>query len=123
MTKKIKIKNSKKRFSNTVTYKLLMTLDLFFLVFSLTLIALYFIGNYQNFLDKSQLIILNVLSFSSIFTILMTTILIIETLIKIFTERHKIINIFNLLYLLITIIFSVICIVVSCTISYISLGE
>ena len=122
MTKKIKFKYRKKTFSNTVTYKLLMTLDIFFSTFCLKLIMLYVVGNYQNFLDKTQQIILKVLAISSIFTVLLSVFLIFETLLKIITEKHKIKNFFNILYLFITFVFCVFCIVISSAINYISLG-
>lgn len=122
MKKKINFKYKKKIFSNAILYKLLMTLDIFFFVFCLTLIALYIIGNFQNFLDKSQQIILNILSISSIFTALLSIILFIETIIKIFTEKSKIRNIFNLLYLLLTLVCCAVFIIISTTINYISLG-
>ena len=122
MINKIKFKYRKKRFSNTITYKLLMNLDMFFNLFCLILIALYTIGNYQSFLDKSQQIILNTLAISSIFTVLLSFVLFLETFIKIFTEKNKIKNVLNLIYLLVTIVFCVICIVIATAIDYISLG-
>ena len=122
MIKKIKFKYGKKRISNTITNKLLMNLDMFFNLFCLILIALYTIGNYQSFLDKSQQIILNTLAISSIFTVLLSFVLFLETFIKIFTEKNKIKNVLNLIYLLVTIVFCVICIVIATAIDYISLG-
>ena len=122
MINKIKFKYRKKTFSNTITYKLLMNLDMFFNLFCLTLVMLYTIGNYQSFQDKSQQIILNTLSVSAIFTALLSFFLIFETLIKVFTEKSKIKNLLHLIFLIITIIFCVIYIVISCSIDYISLG-
>ena len=122
MKKEIDFKYGKKKFSNSLTYKLSMTVHLIFSVFCLTLVVLYVIGNFQNFQDKSQQIILNSLAYSAIFTALLSIFLIIETIIKIFTEKNKGRNIFNLIYLLLTIIFSAIYIVLSCSINYVSLG-
>lgn len=122
MKKEIDFKYGKKKFSNSLTYKLSMTIHLIFSVFCLTLVVLYVIGNFQNFQDKSQQIILNSLAYSAIFTALLSIFLVIETIIKIFTEKNKGRNIFNLIYLLLTIIFSVIYIVLSCSINYVSLG-
>ena len=122
MTKKIDFKYRKKPFSNTITYKLLMTLNIFFLAFCITLTALYIIGNYQSFLDKTQQIILKVLSISAIFTALLSVFLIFETFLKIITEKHKIKNFFNIFYLFIVLVFCIFCIVVSIAINYVSLG-
>ena len=122
MADKIDFKYKKRRFSNRTTYRFLMFLDILFFVFCLTLIALYIIGNYQNFQDSSQKTILNVLAFSSIFTTLLSFILVIETIIKLITEHKKARGVFNLIYLIITIILSILCIAVSCAIDYISLG-
>ena len=122
MINKIKFKYRKKKFSNTITYKLLMNIDMFFNLFCLILVMLYTIGNYQSFQDKSQQIILNTLSVSAIFTALLSFFLIFETLIKIFTEKSKIRNILHVLFLLLNIVLCVIYIVISCSIDYISLG-
>lgn len=122
MTKKIDFKYKKKAFSNTATYKLLMTLNIFFSFFCLTLIALYVIGNYQNFLDKTQQIILDVLAVSSIFTALLSIFLIFESLLKIITEKNKIKNIINTFYLFVVLVFCIFCIVISIAINYVSLG-
>lgn len=122
MKKKIDFKYGKKKFSNSLAYKLSMTVHVIFAVFCLTLVVLYILGNFQNFQDKSQQIILNILAYSSIFTALLSIFLIIETVIKIFTEKNKGLLIFYLVYLLITIVFSMIYIFLSCSINYVSLG-
>ena len=122
MINKINFKYRKKKFSNTITYKLLMNLDMFFSVFCLTLIALYTIGNYQSFQDISQQIILNILSITAIFTSLLSFFLMFETLIKVFTERNKIKHTISLVFLILNIVLCIIYIVISCSIDYISLG-
>lgn len=122
MINKIDFKYRKKKISNTLTYKLSMTIDLIFSIFCFILVSLYVIGNYQNFQDKSQQIILDILALSSIFTVLLSVFLLLETIIKIFTEKNKAQNIFNLVYLLLTIIFCIFYIIVSCTINYVSWG-
>lgn len=122
MLKKIKFKYSKKLISNTLTYKVSLTLNLIITFFCLILVLLYVIGNYQNFQDKSQQIILKVLSYTSIFNTMLSVLLAIESLIKIFTENHKVKSILNTIFLILTIIFCIFCIEISSVITYLSMG-
>jgi hypothetical protein len=122
MANKIDFKYSKKLLSNTLTYKFSMTLTLAVTVFCIILITLYSIGNYQSFQDENQQWILSVLSYAAIFNSLFSVLLIIETTIKIFTEKHKIKNTFNLIALIASGIFCIFCTGTSNIISYISGG-
>ena len=122
MRKKTRFKYSKKLFSNTLTYKFSMTLNLAITTFCIILIALYVIGNYQNFQDENQEWILSLLSFVSIFNCLFSIVLSVETSIKIFTEKQKIKNIVNLLALIASAVFCFFCTGTSNIVSYISGG-
>lgn len=122
MAKKIKFKYSKKLISNSLTYKLSITLDIMLTVFIVVLITLYTIGNYQNFQDKSQQIILSLLSYTSVFNALLSFTLSVETIIKLITEKRKVSNVFNLIYLILAIVISVGMIVFSNIISYLAMG-
>ena len=122
MRKKTRFKYSKKLFSNTLTYKFSMTLNLAITAFCIILIALYVIGNYQNFQDENQEWILTLLSFVSIFNCLFSIVLSVETSIKIFTEKQKIKNIVNLLALIASAVFCFFCTGTSNIVSYISGG-
>lgn len=122
MRKKTRFKYSKKLFSNTLTYKFSMTLNLAITAFCIILIALYVIGNYQNFQDENQEWILSLLSFVSIFNCLFSIVLSVETSIKIFTEKQKIKNIVNLLALTASAVFCFFCTGTSNIVSYISGG-
>lgn len=122
MAKKIKFKYSKKLISNSLTYKLSITLDIMLTVFIVVLITLYTIGNYQNFQDKSQQIILSLLSYTSVFNALLSLTLSVETIIKLITEKRKVSNVFNLIYLILAIVISVGMIVFSNIISYLAMG-
>lgn len=122
MAKKIKFKYSKKLISNSLTYKLSITLDIMLTVFIVVLITLYTIGNYQNFQDKSQQIILSLLSYISVFNTLLSLTLSVETIIKLITEKRKVSNVFNLIYLILAIVISVGMIVFSNIISYLAMG-
>lgn len=122
MAKKIKFKYSKKLISNSLTYKLSITLDIMLTVFIVVLITLYTIGNYQNFQDKSQQIILSLLSYTSVFNALLSLTLSVETIIKLITEKRKVSNVFNLIYLILAIVISIGMIVFSNIISYLAMG-
>ena len=122
MANKIDFKYSKKILSNTLTYKFSMTLNFAITVFCVILIALYIIGNYQNFQDENQQWILSVLSFAAIFNSLFSVLLMVETTIKIFTEKHKIKNLINLVMLIASGIFCIFCTGTSNIIGYLSGG-
>lgn len=122
MMKKIRPKYNQKFFSNAFIYRFFMTLNFTFTVFCLILSILYIIGNYQSFQDSSQKLIITIASFSSSFNLLLSVILIIETIFKVFTENHKIKSIFRILFLLLTIILCFVCMELSSIISYLSAG-
>jgi len=115
-------KYSKKLFSNTLTYKFSMTIHLAITAFCFILITLFIIGNYQYFQDDNQEYILSILSYAAIFNSLFSIMLLIETTIKIFTEKHKFKNFINLLILLSSGFFCFVCTGTSNIISYISGG-
>ena len=122
MANKIDFKYSKKLLSNTLTYKFSITLCFAITVFCILLITLYIIGNYQNFQDENQQWILSVLSFAAIFNSLFSVLLMVETTIKIFTEKHKIKNLINLVMLIASGIFCIFCTGTSNIIGYLSGG-
>ena len=122
MRNKLKFKYSKKLFSNTLTYKVSMTLNLAITAFCIILITLYIIGNYQSFQDENQQWLLSVLSYVAIFNSLFSIVLTIETGIKIFTEKQKFKNLINMTALLASAIFCIFCTGTSNIISYISGG-
>lgn len=122
MKSKTRFKYSKKLFSNTLTYKFSMTLNLAITAFCIILIALYVIGNYQNFQDENQEWLLSLLSFVSIFNSLFSIVLSVETVIKLFTEKQKLKNIVNIVILTASAIFCFFCTGTSNIVSYISGG-
>ena len=122
MKNKTRFKYSKKIFSNTLTYKVSMTLNLAITVFCIILITLYIIGNYQGFQDENQQWLLSMLSYISIFNSLFSIVLTAETAIKIFTEKQKIKNIINIVALIMSAIFCIFCTGTSNIISYVSGG-
>lgn len=119
---KYRFKYSKKIISNLIVYKVSMTVDFVFFLFEIILLLLYFIGNYQNFQDSSQQFILKILFFSSIFTSIFSFLLLIESIIKIFSEKQKGKSIINSIFLIISIIFSIFSIEFSNIIMYLSEG-
>ena len=119
---KIQTKPTRKFLSNAFIYRFFMTLDFTISVFCSILAILYVVGNYQNFQDRSQTIIINSLSYASTFNILLSFILIVEAVFKIFTENHKIKHVIHVLILILTIIFCIICTEFSSIIYYLSAG-
>ena len=119
---KNKFKYSRKIISNSIVYRISMTVDLVFFLFEIILMILYFIGNYQTFQDSSQLLILKILFFSSIFTSIFSFLLLIESLIKIFSENKKIKHILNSIFLFFCIITGIFIMEFSNIIMYLSEG-
>lgn len=122
MAKKIEFKYAKKTFSNTLTYKLTMILDVVLTIFCILLVSLYVIGNYQNFQDNTQSIILVILSYTAVFTTMLSICLFVETIIKLFTEKRKFMHIINGIYLIISTIFCILFSGMSNVISFLSMG-
>ncbi|MBP5520687.1 MAG: hypothetical protein J6X84_08940 [Treponema sp.] len=116
-------KYSKRRFSSTITYKLSVDLNVTLSVFCFLLITLYTIGNYQNFQDKNQNMTLSLISYTSIFNMIFSFILIVETVIKLFTEKYRLKNIIRILILISSFVFCMFCSGTSNIISCISGGN
>lgn len=122
MAKKIDFKYAKKTFSNTLTYKLTMILQIVLTIFCILLVTLYILGNYQDFQDSTQSILLIILSYTSIFNALLSVCLFVETVFKIFTEKRKFIHIINGIFLLLTAIICIVFSSLSNIISFLSSG-
>lgn len=122
MIKEIKFKYSKKLISNNLTYKVSMVINLTFTVFSILLVILYILGNYQNFQDHSQKLILDILSYISIFNSIFSILLFIESIFKLILENKKIKTVLNMIFLVFTIILELFCLEISTVISYLSTG-
>lgn len=107
-------------------YKILYKLTNFFInvffVFCIVLIILYIMGNYQNFLDKSQILLLTVLSVCSVSMTVMAIISLIENTVLIFLEKSKNNQIKNILWDIFTLIFGIIILIFSIFVKQLSLG-
>ncbi len=122
MLNKIKFKYSKKLISNSLTYKFSLIICLTLLLFSIILIGLYIIGNYQNFQDQTQQFLLELLSYIAIFNAILSILLIVESIFKIVLENRKVKSVINLFFLIITFIFELFSLEISTVISYLSKG-
>lgn len=101
------------RYSLLILTKLIQTFVWVFFIFNILLFLFYIIGNFQSFLDKSQIFIIRTLIISSILMCVMAFSGVIYNSIYIFYTRHKIKhlikNIFMLFCLVIGIIFIFYC--------------
>lgn len=119
-------KNNKKKISFTdnlvLTYRKLLSLIVFLFLFCLFLCVFYVIGNYKEFLDSSQKLILSWLSVSSIVLGFFSFIgLIVNILLMI--KKIKIKNrITAFLLMIFFILFSIFANVFSYLVNYLSLG-
>lgn len=104
-----KIKNqidNKKIF--LLVFRLLNDFVSILFVFNLLLFAFYIVGNYQNFLEESQLLILFVLTISSIIMTLTAFITLIFNIITICIQKKKTVKILLLFYLIFVILIGLI---------------
>lgn len=119
-------KNNKKKISFTdnlvLTYRKLLSLIVFLFLFCLFLCVFYVIGNYKEFLDSSQKLILSWLSVSSIVLGFFSFIGLIVNILLII-KKIKIKNrISALLLMIFFILFSIFANVFSYLVNYLSLG-
>lgn len=119
---KTTIKKNKGKISFTFVLKLTKTIILTMVVFCLLMIVLYIIGNYQNFQDKSQQIILDAISYVSITTLFLTFPVIVESLIRLFTVKKKWNSIGSIVLMLVVIIIMICCMSFSSIIEFLSEG-
>ena len=110
--------------SFTVLYNLTKCLLAIFFTFSLLLFLLYLMGNFQNFMDKTQLMLLTMLSSISIFDCVLSFFGILENLFLVFfnNKKSKLLNIVSILLLIIILLLSIVFIVYSSVLSKISEG-
>ena len=86
------------------------------------LFLLYFIGNYQAFVDKTQLLILNLLSFTSIVLCIMAVLSFVLEGVFLFIQKKKAASLFTMLFFLFTLVLGIFFIAFSSVIHRISLG-
>lgn len=119
---KTTIKKNKDKISFTFVLKLTKTIILTTVIFCLLMIVLYIIGNYQNFQDKSQQVILDAISYVSICTLFLTIPVIVENIIRIFTTNKKKECISTILLMILVILIMIGCMSFSSIIEYLSEG-
>lgn len=112
----IKDKDEKIKISKSILVTLTKLLNNFIsilFIFSIFTFLLYLIGNYQVFLDKTQLIILKVLLITSQTSLIMSIVGIIIMLIKFLLFKFSVKKLINILYYFLPIITSTIFIIYS----------
>lgn len=111
-----------KSLNNNLVYKILKIVLICLVIFCFLLMCLYIMGNFQLFQDRSQGLILKVLSYTAIFTGLLTIPILIENVIMLFTENKKWKSIISIILLLLCIVFCVICLGISNIVIFLSEG-
>jgi len=119
---KLEITTIPKKISTPLLYRITRTIILSLVIFSLLLITLYVVGNYQNFQDLSQKTILNVLMYTAILTLFLTVPVIVEDIIMLFVIKQKTGRIVSLVLMLLTILFCTFCLLYTGMIEIISVG-
>lgn len=119
---KTTIKKNKDKISFTFVLKLTKTIILTTVVFCLLMIVLYIIGNYQNFQDKSQQVILDAISYVSICTLFLTIPVIVENIIRLITTNKKWECISTILLMILVILIMIGCMSFSSIIEFLSEG-
>lgn len=105
-----------------ILYKLTKSLVAVLFLFIVLLFSFYLIGNYQNFLDKSLLLILNVLSIVSILCTFFSFCGLLENIFFMFTKESKIKNLISILIMFFCIIISIFIEIYSTIIKEIAIG-
>lgn len=119
---KTTIKKNKDKISFTFVLKLTKTIILTTVVFCLLMIVLYIIGNYQNFQDKSQQVILDAISYVSICTLFLTIPVIVENIIRLITTNKKWECISTIFLMILVILIMIGCMSFSSIIEFLSEG-
>ena len=93
-----------------------------FFLFNVILFVLYVMGNFYNFLDETQLLILKVLTISSIFQSILSLILFIENIIYIFFTHSKVARFFTITFSILSLIIGIVFIIYSTLVKQLSTG-
>lgn len=116
------MENQKKGKSLILLYKLASSMVLIWFFFEIILFSLYLIGNYQQFLDKTQLLILKVLSYSSFITFVLCFISLAILVLLIVTKIYKKSNFLRLFLILLSLTVNLVFLSYSTIISKLSEG-
>ncbi|MCR4953395.1 MAG: hypothetical protein K6A43_04910 [Treponema sp.] len=103
-----KIKDKSKLNSAFWLFRLTRTSVFILFFFCVLLFLFYLMGNYQNFMDKTQLLILTVLGFSSVLEVVLSFLGLVEIIFFMITNKFRVNNIFSLLFLILAFIISII---------------
>lgn len=122
MKKNIISEEFSKKIKTPFLYRITQTIILTLVIFCIFLLILYIVGNFQNFQDESQKIILMVLLFSAILTTFLTVPIFVENIIMLFTLKKKKMRIISLILMILTVIFCTFCIIFCGVIELISEG-
>ncbi len=117
-------KNIEKSWQNSAFWLFRLTRTSVFIMFffCILLFLFYLIGNYQNFMDKTQLLILSALAFSSILEVVLSFLGIIEIIFFMIANKFSVKNLFSLLFMLLSLIMSIIFVIYSVIIKRIATG-
>lgn len=103
-------------------YKLASSMVFIWFSFEFLLFLFYLIGNYQNFLDKSQLLILQLLSYSAVITFCLCFISLSILVILMILRTYKLTNLLRLLPILLALVINIIFLSYSTIITQLSEG-
>ena len=116
------MENQTKGKSLILLYKLASSMVFIWFTFEIILFLFYLIGNYQNFLDKSQLLILQLLSFSAVITFVLCFCSLVILLFMIILRIYKLTNILRILPILLALVINLVFLSYSTIITQLSGG-
>jgi len=119
-----KQKNAKNKFKFPFVFLSRLTRNAAFVLFLICifLFLLYLIGNFQSFVDNTQLLILSCLSFSAIVLCIMTFLSFLQEAVFLFIKKKKAASIFSMLFFLFMLILGIFFNVFASVIRRLSLG-
>ena len=117
-----KIKEKSKLNSAFWLFRLTRTSVFIMFFFCILLFLFYLIGNYQSFMDKTQLLILTALAFASVLEVVLSFLGLIEIVFFMITNKFRINNVFSLLFMILAFITSVVFVIYSVIIKRFATG-
>lgn len=118
--------DNKKNQNKTETFSFLMrlttTIITALVIICFLMMIFYIVGNYQNFLDKSQQTILTFISYAAISALFLTIPVTLFKLISLFFEKNRLKTLLHIILCTFSFAFSIFCLSFSSIIDYLSKG-
>ena len=103
-------------------YRLIKNVVFALFIFSVVLLMLYAVGNYQNFQFESQKLILSAISLTSTLLLVLSILILVEATVRLLSRDGKFKTLLVIFFMVFNIIFCVFCMSFSNIVYYLSEG-